>query len=75
MKKIKPCPFCGSTASPKLIRGYYKVVCDNEECPSHYAGFLTKERAVEEWNKRLKPVKNKDDSSNYNVELVLEEKI
>ncbi len=73
MKKIKPCPFCGSTASPKLIRGYYKVICDNEECPSHYAGFLTKERAVEEWNKRLKPVK-KGDSSNCNVELILGEK-
>ncbi len=55
-KKIKPCPFCGSAASPRrLIQGYYQIVCENDDCPSHYKGWLTEKLAIDAWNMRLKP--------------------
>lgn len=53
MKKVKPCPFCGSPGQLWLKVGYYKVECTNRECPSHKK-FVTKEMAVEEWNRREK---------------------
>lgn len=56
MKKIKPCPFCGGPAEPIMKKGWYKVVCRNEECPSNTV-WIGKDRAIEEWNIRRKPVK------------------
>lgn len=53
---IKPCPFCGSTASVWGLGGheFYCVECDNAECGCVYGdnmqlGF---EEVIEAWNKR-----------------------
>ena len=56
-KKIKPCPFCGESASVKLMNGHYLVTCDNEDCCTKFDGWLTEALAINEWNTRLKPVK------------------
>ena len=58
MKKIKPCPFCGSDAYIRMTpKGLYKVICSYPNCGSHYYGFVSKERAIEEWNTRHKAKK------------------
>lgn len=55
--KLKPCPFCGSTASIWGIGGFvfYGVECDNEECGCTYGNNmqLSYEEAIEMWNKRV----------------------
>ena len=62
MRKIKPCPFCGSTASVKSTQmGYFKVVCDNGQCQTHFAGWMDKDLAIREWNMRLKPRKEPEE--------------
>lgn len=52
MKKLKPCPFCGS----KNIRAWMNtstpwVSCD--DCLASTACALTEEEAVEYWNRRV----------------------
>lgn len=52
MKTLKPCPFCGGKAEVTLFLGNYIVAC--KCCPG--ATFpckgMTKEEAIEAWNKR-----------------------
>lgn len=61
MKKIKQCPFCGSSAS--LIRVHYcenpyVVICDDEECKTSIGIFnKSKIEAIEKWNDRVTDVK------------------
>ena len=57
-KEIKPCPFCGSSASVGIRNGFYKVICNNPECSTRYNGWLSKGRAIKEWNTRRKGKKN-----------------
>jgi hypothetical protein len=57
-KVIKPCPFCGSSASVGIRNGFYKVICNNPECSTRYNGWLSKDRAIKEWNTRRKGKKN-----------------
>ena len=56
MAKIKPCPFCGLPAQPKLIGGAWKVICEGELCASKSKYFL-KDMAIKEWNRRTRPQK------------------
>ena len=55
--ELKPCPFCGSTATVWGINGYEfcSVECDNEECGCVYGDNLqlSYEEVVEAWNKRV----------------------
>ena len=48
--KLKPCPFCGSKATPpKIIFGDDKYTgCSNKECVCSYLIFR-----IEEWNTRF----------------------
>lgn len=60
-KKIKACPFCGSSASLMSVpccENPYVVICDNEECKTS-AGIFSKSRidAIEKWNTRITDVK------------------
>lgn len=53
-KKLKPCPFCGMKVMafiehPKLG---WAVECGRLECNAHTRYFLTKEVAIEAWNRR-----------------------
>ena len=54
--KLKPCPFCGSTAKvwAKWRCEFYCIECDNEECGCVYGDNmqLSFEEVIEEWNKR-----------------------
>lgn len=62
--KLKPCPFCGSTARvwgtvDRVFginrREYYTIECDNEECGCVYGDNLqlSYEEVIEAWNKRV----------------------
>lgn len=60
-KKIKACPFCGSSASLMSVpycENPYVVICDNVECKAS-AGIFSKSRigAIEDWNTRITDVK------------------
>lgn len=48
--KLKPCPFCGSSASPAWneLSAYTWVECDNPDCDTVMRG----PNAFERWNKR-----------------------
>jgi len=53
IKKLKPCPFCGSNntcieTSP--LGGHYMVKCDN--CWASVNFFKTKKGAIYHWNTR-----------------------
>ena len=56
MAKIKPCPFCGLPAQPKLIGGAWKVICEGELCASK-SKYFSKDMAIKEWNQRTRPQK------------------
>lgn len=54
-EKIKPCPFCGSTA--EIVEGYdenypqvYSVVCDS--CDAKGPMDFDKKEAIKKWNIR-----------------------
>ena len=66
MMELKPCPFCGNM--PRLIkdiryprpkceaRDAWEIVCDNWDCPIYHADTrysLSKEEAIEKWNRRV----------------------
>lgn len=55
--KLKPCPFCGETPLLYLHMGYYRVECQNKECPSRLTASANKNDIVNAWNTRLKPKK------------------
>lgn len=59
MAKIKPCPFCGLPAEPKLVRGAWRVTCEGEACASRTI-YFSKDLAIKEWNTRMKPQKQKE---------------
>jgi len=52
--KIKPCPFCGSSATIWMYKNFYVVECDNEYCGCQYGHNmeLTEDEVIELWNKR-----------------------
>lgn len=54
--KLKPCPFCGSTARAWTdAYGCYSIECDNEECGCTYGDnmALNFKEVVKAWNKRV----------------------
>lgn len=62
MHELKPCPFCGeSGCSVHLQKIIYanedykrwEVIC--ETCGAEMAEFVTPERAIEAWNRRVTP--------------------
>ena len=59
MAKIKPCPFCGMPAEPKLINGAWKISCNTELCASH-CRYISKDFAITEWNRRMRQQKKED---------------
>jgi len=62
MSEIKPCPFCGSSASVKTGGfGEKAVSCDNKRCGISFDGgiwFTTKGHAIDLWNKQTIRTKN-----------------
>ena len=60
MTKLKPCPFCGSTAVDVeykfALRTFYYVVCNynNGGCGASSGICTTEEEAVWVWNRRVK---------------------
>ncbi len=55
MEKLKSCPFCGSEADVEyhgIHIDRFIVRCQNGKCDSHYT-HLTREQAIEAWNKRV----------------------
>lgn len=61
MKKLKQCPFCGSSATLMCVpysENPYVVICDDEECKTS-VGIFSKSRieAIEKWNARATGVK------------------
>lgn len=56
MDKLKPCPFCGSSAELHKIGCEYYVDCNldfgNCPCIPHSWHFETPEEAAEAWNTR-----------------------
>lgn len=60
-KKIKACPFCGSSASLMSVpccENPYVVICDDKECKTS-VGIFSKSRleAIEKWNARVTDIK------------------
>lgn len=53
MSEIKPCPFCGSSASLQKTRTIYPhVVCDSEGCEACGPVVESPDAAIEAWNRR-----------------------
>lgn len=58
MTKLKPCPFCGGEAITysQDIDMYgnlmYGVICKNTGCGMIPSIYLSKEQAIEAWNRR-----------------------
>ena len=52
--KLKPCPFCGEIPLLYLHMGYYRIECQNKDCPSKLTASASKSDIVEAWNTRLK---------------------
>lgn len=57
IKKIKPCPFCGSKAEMFEFNsefGTISVRCTNEECDITMGkAFFTEEETIKHWNRRV----------------------
>ena len=51
-EELKRCPFCGGEARVNLFLGNYCITCDN--CPGSIfpCKGMTKEEAIEAWNRR-----------------------
>ena len=58
MSDLKPCPFCGSTATVWGLGGYkfFVIECDNEQCGCSYGDNmqLSLKEVIKMWNKRTK---------------------
>ena len=55
-EKLKPCPFCGGEdIFPRWIiaSDLYHCMCDNVKCQARGPKRLTKEEAIEAWNRRV----------------------
>lgn len=56
MKKIKRCPFCGSTVHVQMgiMAPMAMVVCDNDDCAAivSFDGFEKLNETVEHWQRR-----------------------
>lgn len=56
--KLKPCPFCGRSATvymqQSFIKESYIIECDNYKCGCTYGGnmSLTQQQVIRRWNKR-----------------------
>ena len=55
--KLKPCPFCGEAPRLYLHYGYYRIECQNGECPSRLTASANQKDIIAAWNTRLKPKK------------------
>ena len=56
-EKLEPCPWCGEQPQEHYLQSvhYFYIKCDNFNCPSNPSVIgLTKNEAVERWNKRAK---------------------
>jgi len=51
-EKLKPCPFCGGEAKLNLLLGNYCVTCTECMGAIFPARGMTKEEAIEAWNRR-----------------------
>ena len=54
-EKLKPCPFCGGDdISPKWIlpNGLWHCICETPKCHGAGPRRLSKEEAIETWNRR-----------------------
>lgn len=54
--KLKLCPFCGGEAilvEDGELSFSYKVFCLNPACDGQYGWCVSKEQAVNGWNKRI----------------------
>ena len=53
MTELKPCPFCGGTATIlKIDNVWYEVHCDNCPCNVGRCWFPKREEAIAAWNRR-----------------------
>ena len=53
MAELKPCPFCGGSASVlKVDNTWYEVRCDNCPCNVGRLWFYTRKDATKAWNRR-----------------------
>jgi Lar family restriction alleviation protein len=58
MMKLKPCPFCGSTAfieetDPEFKDLFpYRIMCGNDDCPGDHQWSESEEAAIKAWNTR-----------------------
>ena len=75
MRKLKPCPFCGSEGVRGGVGVTHHTQCKNRKCPA-YAGSYhkTREDSDDVWNKRVLPlsVTLPDDPPNEALERVKE---
>ena len=57
MRKLKPCPFCGSEGVRGGVGVTHHTQCKNRKCPA-YAGSYhkTREDSDDVWNKRVLPL-------------------
>ena len=55
IEKLKPCPFCGGDAmifSSGTFSPAYKIFCLTPSCDGQYGWCVSKEEAVNGWNRR-----------------------
>jgi hypothetical protein len=57
IKKLKPCPFCGSQVAIKSVNGVYRIECPNEDCFINFQRCINDKLLTEVWNTRLRPRK------------------
>lgn len=50
MEELKPCPFCGSTATLQCDAW---VACDNDNCGCELTISINAEEAIAQWNTRV----------------------
>lgn len=61
MRKLKQtmraCPFCGFKAELRRNGEWWQPICSNYDCGARLPECGSVERAIDDWNKRSRPVK------------------